>query len=100
MLALGGEITSSQNTASIFAASAAGPDYGILIDKRDAETIQKLGWPEDVSARLTADVDAGFVAVAVKEPVSLLGQERVGWWRVDPDSGETIGVMDTGYHQA
>lgn len=27
------------------------------------------------------------------------GQSRTGWWRVDPATGETIGVMDTGFHE-
>jgi hypothetical protein len=26
------------------------------------------------------------------------GRERVAWWRVDPVTGETIGVMDSGFH--
>jgi hypothetical protein len=30
----------------------------------------------------------------------LNGQQRVGWWRVHPTTGETIGVMDTGFHGA
>jgi hypothetical protein len=38
------------------------------------------------------------MAVVPKQPVVRAGQQRVGWWRVHPASGETIGVMDTGFH--
>jgi hypothetical protein len=37
---------------------------------------------------------------ASREPVLLDERQRVGWWRVDPGSGETIGVMDTGFNVA
>jgi hypothetical protein len=60
--------------------------------------VQKLDWPADTSARLAKDVDAGFIVVALDKPVPINERQRVGWWRVDPKSGETIGVMDTGYH--
>ena len=99
MLVLGGEAGRSENTASIFAAESAEPGYGRLIGKRDAESVQNLGWPEDVSARLASTIDSGFIAVAVNQPVEILGRQRVGWWRIDPASGETIGVMDTGLHE-
>ena len=38
------------------------------------------------------------MVVALRQPIVLHGIQRVGWWRVDPASGATIGVMDTGFH--
>ena len=78
--------------------AVAGPN-GKLIGAHHAAAVQELNWPADETARLTRDIDAGFVAVALRQPVLLHGDQRVGWWRVDPRSGETIGVMDTGFHQ-
>lgn len=98
MLTLGSDLRMAENTASVFAMTAAGPDRGMLIGPRNAAAVRKLGWPADAAARLAENIDAGFMAVALKEPVLLRERQRVGWWRVDPASGETIGVMDTGFH--
>jgi hypothetical protein len=48
--------------------------------------------------RVGADIDAGFMAVVPRKAVEIDGIQRVGWWRVHPLTGETIGVMDTGFH--
>jgi len=50
--------------------------------------------------RVAADVEAGYVVIVPRKAVVRNGQQRVGWWRVDPVSGETIGVMDSGFHAA
>jgi hypothetical protein len=70
----------------------------MVIEAGKAHTIQDLSWTADAAARLAMDVDAGFVVVALNQGVSINGRERVGWWRIDPTTGETIGVMDTGYN--
>jgi hypothetical protein len=99
LAALGSEISGAQNTAAVFAKADTESSYGLLIGRNGTGSVQELGWPEDVAARLVANVDAGSVVVAVPKPVSILGRPRVGWWRIDPESGETIGVMDTGLHE-
>ncbi len=100
VLALGNDIGKAENTASLFGMTD--PDSGgvVLIKPSSAGTVQELGWPADAAARLAMDVDAGFMAVAVRQPVSINGRGRLGWWRVDPATGETIGVMDNGYHSS
>jgi hypothetical protein len=98
MLTLGNDFRSAENTASVFAMTPSILDRGILIEPRDTAAVRKLGWSADAAARLAENVDAGFAAVALKEPVLVRERQHVGWWRVDPASGETIGVMDTGFH--
>jgi hypothetical protein len=39
---------------------------------------------------------AGDVVVVPEKPVTIAGHERVGWWTIDPDTGATTDVMDTG----
>jgi hypothetical protein len=39
---------------------------------------------------------AGDIVVAPAQPVTVGGLERVGWWRIDPDTGATVDVMDDG----
>lgn len=98
ILALGSGLQGVENTASVFALAGAGPDSSVLIGPGDAATVRGLGWPADAAARLAQNVDDGFMAVALKQPVTLAERKRLGWWRIDPTSGETIGVMDTGFH--
>jgi hypothetical protein len=97
VLALGGDFDSTQNTSVLFEKAGNDPDRGKFVGARDSSLIKELAWPEDAAARLSGDVDAGFVAVALRQPVSLDERPRVGWWRVDSVSGTTIGVMDTGF---
>ena len=37
--------------------------------------------------------------VVPERPLVFEGKARLGWWRVNPSNGETLGVMDTGFHQ-
>lgn len=99
MVALGGEVTRAENTSSLFAAAGSGPDVAVSIGRDEQGVVGNFGWPEDVAARVASNVDAGYVAVVLKEPVPVQGRPRIGWWRVEPTSGETIGVMDTGLHE-
>ncbi len=100
ILALGGNLQSGENTASVFARSSPGPDGRILIRSNDKDSVIDLGWPDEVAARLTEEIESGYAAFAVKNPVEVDGLQRLAWWRIDPATGETIGVMDTGYHAA
>jgi hypothetical protein len=99
MLALGSEVTHAENTSALFAAAGDGPAVAVSIGRDALGVVGNFGWPEDVAARVASSVDAGYVAVVLKEPVPVQGRLRIGWWRVDPTSGETIGVMDTGLHE-
>lgn len=98
ILTLGSDLRTAENTASVFRIAAAGNDNGVLITSADSLMVEKLDWPADPSARLQRDLQAGFMALALKTGVPLNGKQRVGWWRVNSKSGETIGVMDNGFH--
>ena len=97
VMALGDEPRSADNTAAFFAMTSSDPR--VVLKPRDTGATSGLGWSADVAARLTAQVNEGFMAIAMNKPVTSGSQPRVGWWRIDPRSGDTIGVMDTGFHQ-
>lgn len=100
MAALGGNFSTTENTAALFAKAGDSAEHGIVIRPHDADALHRLHWPEDATARLGADVQAGFIAVALREPISVDDRQRVGWWRIDPNSGAAIGVMDSGFNTA
>lgn len=54
-----------------------------------------LELPEAAEEELSADLAAGY-AIVVPERVPQGTQGRAAWWRIDPRSGETLGVGDDG----
>jgi hypothetical protein len=100
VLVLGGDFRTTHNTAVLFDRAGNDPDRVKLIDARNTSEVQGLEWPEDAIGRLVEDVGSGFMAVALRRPASVGDRPRLGWWRIDPGSGATIGVMDTGLHGA
>jgi hypothetical protein len=97
-LALTGTLDQGENTATTFPLGES--DAWQLIGARDVAAAGKLDWPADVVARLAEDIGAGYSAYVPTQPFANGGRARRGWWRVDPLSGETVGVMDTGLHVA
>jgi hypothetical protein len=97
-VALSGGLEKGGNTATTFALGDA--DAWQRINPRDVSAARKLDWPGDAKARLAEDLDAGFAAYVPKVAFDNGGGARWGWWRVDPLSGETVGVMDTGLRTA
>ena len=55
-----------------------------------------LPYGPQATESIVAAVAAGEVVVIPAEPVTLGGAERVGWWAIDPVSGETSDHMDDG----
>jgi hypothetical protein len=51
------------------------------------------------SALIKAAVAAGNVVVVPQKPVMLDGAQRVGWWSINPTTGETTDTMDNGAGQ-
>jgi hypothetical protein len=97
-LTLSGNLHGAENVAAVFLIAREQPDHGPLIVVRGRDAVTRLGWPEDAAARLAQDVAGNYVAIVPGKPVPIGGRERVGWWRVNVSSGETIGVMDSGFH--
>jgi hypothetical protein len=63
---------------------------------RDASEVDQLPVARDIAARLVAGLQGGWIAVAPERPVSIDGQDRFGWWVIDPTSGAAIDVFQDG----
>jgi hypothetical protein len=66
----------------------------------EKENISQIGPPDRVSTKLLSALDSGRIVVVPDAGIEWQGQQRWGWWDIDPRTMETIGVMDNGLHQA
>lgn len=54
------------------------------------------GIAADVSGRIQQALDAGKVIVIPEKPVSVDGMSTIGWWEIDPLTGQTVDVFANG----
>jgi hypothetical protein len=71
-----------------------------LFSARERGRLDSLNLPATVLARLEDTLETGQIVLLPLKPVSFDGQMRWGWWQIDPVSRHTIGVLDSGLHQA
>jgi hypothetical protein len=88
-----------ENTADLFGADGAQGNKPIVVFRSGDPSLQTLHIDPDVLARIEEDLATGYAVVVPSQPVELDGKKRFAWWRVDPISGGSVGVMDTGYNQ-
>jgi hypothetical protein len=71
-----------------------------LVKNFEDKRWEKWRLSEDIRQRIEDSLADGWSVVVPERPLVLEGKARLGWWRVDLRNGETLGVMDTGFHQA
>jgi hypothetical protein len=87
--------------------AARGPSVGAVFEAARAaalplrtltnpEDLADLAFPADTMARLGDALAEGHVVVVPERPVTIGGEERTGWWRIDPGTGHAIDEMDDG----
>lgn len=58
------------------------------------------GLTADAAALMRRDLASGYAVVAPGAPISLDGEAFSGWWRVDPETGDALGIGATGWGQS
>jgi hypothetical protein len=86
----------SAATASASAAFATTRDWLTLTAAEKAD-VARLNLNTVARARIAADLDAGYTVVVPKEPMRTAAGEYTGWWRVDPRTGDALGILDNGW---
>jgi hypothetical protein len=82
---------------SVGDAFAASRSWVAFVSDRDAERVGSLGLIEDVRRRIGSDLAAGYSVVAPERAVALDSGDFTGWWRVDRDTGNAVGVAANGW---
>jgi hypothetical protein len=75
-----------------------GVDWRLVKNSED-KNWERWRLSEDTRQRIQDSLSGGWSVVIPERPLVIEGKARLGWWRVDPHNGETLGVMDTGFHQ-
>ena len=95
---------SLENTADVLAVAAGrGIATTTIRGKGDGAALAQLDWPDAARQRAADSLNNGCWLVAPRQALAAAGggagdARRVGWYRVDPATGTTVGVMDNGFH--
>ena len=64
---------------------------------QDAAAVGKLNLGEDVRRQIAADLSGGYAVVAPESAVRMRGEPFAGWWRIDRDTGDALGLGSNGW---
>ena len=88
-------------TAAVMIKAAADGTAVLTLSPSNASQISGIeGLPAHSGALITDALRGGHDIIIPGRPAHLGGRDRWGWWQVNRDTGEVIGVMDDGQHQA
>jgi hypothetical protein len=89
----------ADGAAELFAtADAEDIDWVALRGPGDAQ-LDQLSLSADVLARIERDLTEGYTVISPRSAESLEGRS-VAWWRVDPRTGQTLGIDQRGHGAA
>jgi len=71
-----------------------------MVSALEKDGLADFGIPERVLARIGPALDAGRIIAIPEKSLAWDGRERWGWWDINPRTMETVGVLDSGLHQA
>jgi hypothetical protein len=84
------------NTSEVF---NEGSEWITLAGVED-KGLTNLELDEDSSKRIKQDLENGYLVIAPKKAFKINGEECPAWWRIDPETGHTLGIGTHGQGQA
>jgi hypothetical protein len=91
--------SNKDNPAEVSArAGMLGQNLSIIRSARDA-TWQNAKLPKDVRARIEQDLQEGYWVVFAAQIVHEKEDDHYAWWRVDPTTGQILGIGERGWGQ-
>jgi hypothetical protein len=89
-------LPSSANAAAFHAEDiAAGRSWTRIASAGGAE-LASAAVPPDFRARVARDLDAGLIVLAPADIGAAAAEGRLAWWRIDPRTGTTLGMLPGG----
>lgn len=84
------------NTGEAFKASRS----WVAFTPAQSEAVRKLDLPADAQRAIGEDLGEGYAVVAPQTAVPIGAQRYIGWWRINPATGDALGVAASGWGQA
>ncbi len=89
-----------ENTALLFTESLKqGIDWLVIRDAGDP-ALEKTQFPPETRFCLEQDLADGYIVITPPKPIPINGKPMIGWWRIDPRKGTTLGMGASGSGQA
>jgi hypothetical protein len=99
-LLLNGFAKTVKNTGEIFArANELGIEWIAIHDLNDP-ILDRLKLSDDVCAHINHDLSGGYIVLVPQKTISIRGKEHIGWWRINPRTGHTLGIGENHTGQA
>ncbi len=71
-----------------------------MYSRLEKDSLEEIPIPSRVFLKAKRVIDSDHILIIPTESIEIDGENRWGWWDMDPQNGEVIGVLDTGLHQA
>jgi len=84
------EVSRVTNVSDTLAAQPDAQNWLLVRNKNDPAWME-ANVPKDERARVEADLAAGYAIVLPRQAASG-GRSAPGWWRIDPATGQTLGI--------
>lgn len=94
--AIMGDSALRRNAAALHAIDSSAGKSWIRIDQTNASKLGSLDLTADTRARIRAELAENDVVIAPTGPVSTASGSAIAWWRIDPKTGATLGIDETG----
>jgi len=66
----------------------------------EQDKLKNIKMPPYVAKKVMKVLEAQHFVIIPEESIEFNGRQRWGWWDLNPQNREVIGVLDTGLHQA
>jgi hypothetical protein len=97
-LAAGGDKV--ENTSELFTAAIARGEQWITLRDRNDTALTSLAISNEVRSRIEADLTNGYVVLVPKAAAESDGRSLMAWWRINPATGQTLGIGQNGWGTA
>jgi transglutaminase-like putative cysteine protease len=87
-------------TAQVMQAASEQEIEFLFIGETNLDLLPTVGLGAEAEARITTAVLNGKVINVPATAPLINGEPAIGWWEIDLETGETIGVMENGLHNA